>query len=621
MSAADVQRLQQQVDDLLLEREVIKERVHASIRDLLFENEDLKRKVEELKGQIRRAAAGGALTRKDSNNGPTLSSDFLRRSLSEDSSKRGSLDPTDSKRTSAEELLSPNPRKDSGEKKPDGRSSTGELTRKKAAPERTNSSYNKTWKDKVKFSLKRKTIMMGKEEDDEDEDGDAEIPPSESQAPAVEEESKDLDFIEEDLPDLIFVKQEGSNKMPIVKAGSPQRLIERLAPEKYADTDYLSHFLLTYRSFTTPDAIFDTLSNLFHPVPLENATQEEIEEFNKKQAPVRLRVTNALKTWLGKKHAYDIENDAIMIEKIQGLIEAIAKSGISAQADLLRRSIDKLKEDKADNVPSTPPPKPIFIAPLNVNSLHGLSLTDLDPLECARQITLHEYSLFKVILPKECLNQAWVKKEKETLAPNVLKMIHWSNDVSGWVISEVLSRDQPKQRADIIKLFLKIAKHCKDLNNFNAVFEILAGLQSSPVDRLRKTWEKIDKVYKQMHKELQLVNSRDKNFSVLRDLLKQSLPPCIPYLGMFLTDLTFIDTGNLDRIPKTDAHKEELVNFVKLRKTALVIKQIQLFQNTGYSLAQVLPIQDYFHTFKATNITESEAFKKSLLLEPREPQQ
>jgi hypothetical protein len=50
--------------------------------------------------------------------------------------------------------------------------------------------------------------------------------------------------------------------MPIVKAGTTEKLIERLVPEKYADPDYLADFLLTYRSFTSPQVILQTLEEM-----------------------------------------------------------------------------------------------------------------------------------------------------------------------------------------------------------------------------------------------------------------------------------------------------------------------------------------------------------------------
>jgi son of sevenless-like protein len=45
------------------------------------------------------------------------------------------------------------------------------------------------------------------------------------------------------------------------------------------------------------------------------------------------------------------------------------------------------------------------------------------PEEIARQITLIESELFNSIKPWECIGQSWVKKDKETKAPNILGMI------------------------------------------------------------------------------------------------------------------------------------------------------------------------------------------------------
>ena len=79
-------------------------------------------------------------------------------------------------------------------------------------------------------------------------------------------------------------------------------------------------------------------------------------------------------------------------------------------------------------LPSSLPPKPILSAtPLGPPA--SIVVTDIDPIEMARQITLIEYDLLKAIIPKECLGQAWAKPGKETRSPHVLRMIHWTNDV------------------------------------------------------------------------------------------------------------------------------------------------------------------------------------------------
>ena len=64
---------------------------------------------------------------------------------------------------------------------------------------------------------------------------------------------------------------------------------------------------------------------------------------------------------------------------------------------------------------------------------------------------------------------------------------------------------------------------------------------------------------KQMIERLQTLVSSDGRFRNMRDALHRSDPPCIPYLGMYLTDLSFIEEGTQN---VTD---DSLVNFSKMR--------------------------------------------------------
>ncbi len=104
-----------------------------------------------------------------------------------------------------------------------------------------------------------------------------------------------------------------------------------------------------------------------------------------------------------------------------------------------------------------------------------------------------------------------------------------------------------------------------------------------------------------------------KNFGEYREKLRRANPPCIPFLGVYLTDLTFIEDGIASIVKNSN-----LINFAKRTKTAEVIRDIQQYQNVPYSLNPVPDLQEYI----LGNMREAgdvhEMYDESLRIEPRE---
>ena len=98
-----------------------------------------------------------------------------------------------------------------------------------------------------------------------------------------------------------------------------------------------------------------------------------------------------------------------------------------------------------------------------------------------------------------------------------------------------------KKRALVIKFFITMGQCCQQLQNYNALMAIVAGLNGSAVHRLRKSWDLVPPKKIAAFEELQAAMSQQNNYATLRNLLHTADPPCIPYLGMYLTDLTFIE--------------------------------------------------------------------------------
>ncbi|KAJ1338899.1 hypothetical protein BSLG_006536 [Batrachochytrium salamandrivorans] len=272
---------------------------------------------------------------------------------------------------------------------------------------------------------------------------------------------------------------------------------------------------------------------------------------------------------------------------------------------------------------------------------------EIDPQEMARQLTLVEFELFTRVRPYECLDQIWDghrRKENLTLKgiyhaknresgekslSNLSRLIQHTNQISFWIATNVVTQDTPKSRMMIIKYFTQVAMHCREMNNLTGVTTIIGALSMSPISRLHKTWKVLEDKHAKIfegYKDMADLVSPKFQYANYRRALKEMQPPAIPFLGVYLTDLTFIELGNPDFLP--DSH---FVNFDKRRKVYTLIKEIQRYAQVPFSLSALQPIQEFLRKLserKGTPVgweesplmTEDELYEQSLLVEPKEPE-
>jgi hypothetical protein len=132
-----------------------------------------------------------------------------------------------------------------------------------------------------------------------------------------------------------------------------------------------------------------------------------------------------------------------------------------------------------------------------------------------------------------------------------------------------------KDRVNRIKKVIALGREFSRLNNFHGIMIVLGGLNRACVRRLKKTWDELSEEDLSNLKELEdLMNYRycesyfeayliiariscSGSFHAYRVAFEASKPPTIPYIGLFLTDLTFLDDGN------PDFTEDGLINFQK----------------------------------------------------------
>uniref|UniRef100_A0A452FC10 Ras protein specific guanine nucleotide releasing factor 1 n=1 Tax=Capra hircus TaxID=9925 RepID=A0A452FC10_CAPHI len=233
-------------------------------------------------------------------------------------------------------------------------------------------------------------------------------------------------------------------------------------------------------------------------------------------------------------------------------------------------------------------------------------------LEIAEQLTLLDHLVFKKIPYEEFFGQGWMKLEKNERTPYIMKTTKHFNDISNLIASEIVRNEDINARVSTIEKWVAVADICRCLHNYNAVLEITSSMNRSAIFRLKKTWLKVSKQTKALIDKLQKLVSSEGRFKNLREALKNCDPPCVPYLGMYLTDLAFIEEG-------TPNYTEDgLVNFSKMRMISHIIREIRQFQQTAYKIEHQAKVTQYLLD-QSFVMDEESLYESSLRIEPKLP--
>uniref|UniRef100_A0A672LNS8 Son of sevenless homolog 1-like n=1 Tax=Sinocyclocheilus grahami TaxID=75366 RepID=A0A672LNS8_SINGR len=304
-------------------------------------------------------------------------------------------------------------------------------------------------------------------------------------------------FAQPDSEENVVFEENVQSKsgIPIIKAGTVLKLIERLTFHMYADPNFVRTFLTTYRSFCKPQELLDLLMERFdipEPKPIEadqmameNGDQPlsaELKRFRKEFVqPVQLRYTHT--------HTHSCHLSA-------------------------GKAMRKWVELALSNV-----------------QIYFLKIYAI-------------YSTLLAVQPSELVGSVWTKEDKEINSPNLLRMIRHTTNLTLWFEKCIVETENVEERVSIISRIIEILQVFQELNNFNGVLEVVSAMNSSPVYRLDHTFEQIPSRQRKILEEAHELS--EDHYKKYLAKLRSINPPCVPFFGIYLTNILKTEEGNPD---------------------------------------------------------------------------
>ncbi|XP_037045635.1 ras-GEF domain-containing family member 1B-A-like isoform X1 [Bradysia coprophila] len=425
-----------------------------------------------------------------------------------------------------------------------------------------------------------------------------------------------------DLDDNALVYRDGN-----LISGSLDALLQHMVPtsDYYPDKSYLFAFLLSARLFIRPHELLTKISQLCDiQQSLTPSTQSQCTTNTQELSRFAKHFVQLLAEWI-ETFPYDFRDDRLM-QQVRSMtqkcinVDGNLRKEVSAMLqNLLHRLnvLDQYEEhlgrmnvgtDRDDLTSSSSSSSSHLPATSNSNSfntsIHSTSLsigptsgtssgdiTELcpSPTLLSHQLTHIELERLSHIGPEEFV-QAFAKENphletsfndmKKTR--NLESYVQWFNRLSYLVATEIVKHPKKKQRIRVVEYWIETGRECFNIGNFNSLMAIIAGLNMSPISRLKKTWAKV-----QTAKFSVLEHQMDptSNFNSYRSTLKAAMwrsagatderqRIVIPFFSLLVKDLYFLNEGCSNKLPNGHINFDKFWQLAKQVTEFIAWKQV-----------------------------------------------
>ncbi|KAL9049259.1 MAG: hypothetical protein Q9162_007313 [Coniocarpon cinnabarinum] len=214
----------------------------------------------------------------------------------------------------------------------------------------------------------------------------------------------------------------------------------------------------------------------------------------------------------------------------------------------------------------------------------------LPEIAIAFELTRIDWIMFTAIQPRDMVRHITVRTSDRCQfreLSNVTRWVEHFNHVAYWTTNLILFRNKPKHRAQALEKLILVGRKLRELNNYNSLGAVVAGIQAISVYRLTATRDQVPPNVQKNLMKLELLMSTQKGHSAYRLAWENSSGPRIPFLPLHRRDLVVAEQGNKTWItvdvPEDCEKQERRINWNKFRVLGGMLWDLYQAQSKPYS--------------------------------------
>ncbi|KAK4937161.1 hypothetical protein LTR10_022140 [Elasticomyces elasticus] len=220
-----------------------------------------------------------------------------------------------------------------------------------------------------------------------------------------------------------------------------------------------------------------------------------------------------------------------------------------------------------------------LIPHIRLSKLQWHQFMEIPVEDLAKEITRVDWTMYSAIRPRDFVRHVFLSTEqrrRSRTVDNISAMVKHFNHLALFVSGMILLRDKPKHRARALEKFMALAWKVRQLNNYNSLGAIVAGITGHEIARLTATRDLVPADVQKQFLRLTILMGTSRSHAAYRMAWDNSFQERIPFLPLVRQDLTMAASANSTFIGSN-------VNWKKFEIMGEVIVGLQKSLETPYT--------------------------------------